>query len=319
MNRDDVDWQGYFPAVVTPFTETGELDLDTLEALVEHYAGRGHARHGRQRHLRRVVLAEPRRAQSRCRDCGVDGRRPDAGTGRLHRLHRGRGGRAGPARARGRRRRRAGLPAALRQAVPERDRRVLQRHQRRPRRAAGRLQLAARRRGRHRLRPRRPAGRHRHHRRRSRTARRMPTSSSRPRAGSGIGSGCSDRTCRPAASRCCAPRAATAPSAVDRSGADRIRNSGRTTGRATSTPWRRTLRSATRCSRSCGCPVAGPVIYGAYQSQLKELMRMLDQPAGHVRRPRLPVTDLGDLATMRAVLVETGLLAGADAGAESGR
>jgi dihydrodipicolinate synthase/N-acetylneuraminate lyase len=36
MNRDDIDWQGYFPAFVTPFTETGELDLDTLRALVEH-------------------------------------------------------------------------------------------------------------------------------------------------------------------------------------------------------------------------------------------------------------------------------------------
>ena len=35
---------------------------------------------------------------------------------------------------------------------------------------------------------------------------------------------------------------------------------------------------------------------------------MLGQPAGHVRRPRLPVTDEGDLATMRAVLVEAGLL-----------
>ena len=41
MNRDDVDWQGYFPAVVTPFTETGKLDLDTLAALVEFYAGEG--------------------------------------------------------------------------------------------------------------------------------------------------------------------------------------------------------------------------------------------------------------------------------------
>jgi dihydrodipicolinate synthase/N-acetylneuraminate lyase len=52
--------------------------------------------------------------------------------------------------------------------------------------------------------------------------------------------------------------------------------------------------------------------YGAYQSQLKELMRMLGQPAGHVRRPRLPVTDEGDLATMRAVLVDTGSLSSVD-------
>ena len=49
-------------------------------------------------------------------------------------------------------------------------------------------------------------------------------------------------------------------------------------------------------------------IYGGYQSQLKELMRMLGQPAGHVRRPRLPVTDPEALSIMRAVLVEEGLL-----------
>ncbi|GLY85044.1 dihydrodipicolinate synthase family protein [Actinoallomurus iriomotensis] len=49
--------------------------------------------------------------------------------------------------------------------------------------------------------------------------------------------------------------------------------------------------------------------YGAYQSQLKALMTMLGQPAGHVRRPRLPITDAGSLRTMRAVLVEEGLLA----------
>jgi dihydrodipicolinate synthase/N-acetylneuraminate lyase len=48
--------------------------------------------------------------------------------------------------------------------------------------------------------------------------------------------------------------------------------------------------------------------YGSYQAQLKALMHMLGQPAGHVRRPRLPVTDEADLATMRAVLVEEGLL-----------
>jgi hypothetical protein len=37
-------------------------------------------------------------------------------------------------------------------------------------------------------------------------------------------------------------------------------------------------------------------------------MHMLGQPAGHVPGPRLPVTDEADLATMRAVLVEGGLL-----------
>lgn len=49
-------------------------------------------------------------------------------------------------------------------------------------------------------------------------------------------------------------------------------------------------------------------LYGSYQAQLKALMHMLDQPAGHVRRPRLPITDADDLAVMRAVLVEEGLL-----------
>ncbi len=48
--------------------------------------------------------------------------------------------------------------------------------------------------------------------------------------------------------------------------------------------------------------------YGAYQSQLKALMAMLGQPGGHVRRPRLPVTDPASLEIMRQVLVEEGLL-----------
>lgn len=41
MNRDDVDWQGYFPAFVTPFTESGALDLAALEALVDYYVDEG--------------------------------------------------------------------------------------------------------------------------------------------------------------------------------------------------------------------------------------------------------------------------------------
>ncbi len=49
-------------------------------------------------------------------------------------------------------------------------------------------------------------------------------------------------------------------------------------------------------------------IYGGYQAQLKVLMQMLGQPAGHVRRPRLPITDPDELAILRAVLVEEGLL-----------
>ena len=48
--------------------------------------------------------------------------------------------------------------------------------------------------------------------------------------------------------------------------------------------------------------------FGAYQSQLKALMKMLGQPGGEVRPPRLPVTDEASLRRMREVLVEVGLL-----------
>lgn len=48
--------------------------------------------------------------------------------------------------------------------------------------------------------------------------------------------------------------------------------------------------------------------YGGYQSQLKAIMRMLGQPGGAPRRPRLPVTDEQSLREIRAVLVDVGLL-----------
>lgn len=48
--------------------------------------------------------------------------------------------------------------------------------------------------------------------------------------------------------------------------------------------------------------------YGGYQSQLKAIMRMLGQPGGEPRRPRLPVDDEQGLREIRAVLVEFGLL-----------
>ncbi|MBA2476167.1 MAG: dihydrodipicolinate synthase family protein [Actinobacteria bacterium] len=48
--------------------------------------------------------------------------------------------------------------------------------------------------------------------------------------------------------------------------------------------------------------------FGAYQSQLKALMTMLGQPAGTVRPPRLPITDEASLARMREILIEAGLL-----------
>ena len=48
--------------------------------------------------------------------------------------------------------------------------------------------------------------------------------------------------------------------------------------------------------------------FGAYQSQLKALMKMLGQPGGEVRLPRLPVTDGESLRRMEEILVEAGLL-----------
>jgi dihydrodipicolinate synthase/N-acetylneuraminate lyase len=48
--------------------------------------------------------------------------------------------------------------------------------------------------------------------------------------------------------------------------------------------------------------------FGAYQSQLKALMKLLGQPGGEVRPPRLSVTDEGSLRRMREILTETGLL-----------
>ena len=48
--------------------------------------------------------------------------------------------------------------------------------------------------------------------------------------------------------------------------------------------------------------------FGAYQSQLKALMKMLGQSGGEVRPPRLPVTDEVSLRRMREILVESGLL-----------
>ena len=48
--------------------------------------------------------------------------------------------------------------------------------------------------------------------------------------------------------------------------------------------------------------------YGGYQSQLKAIMKMLGQPGGEVRPPRLPITDPASLAAIREVLVADQLL-----------
>jgi 1-pyrroline-4-hydroxy-2-carboxylate deaminase len=49
-------------------------------------------------------------------------------------------------------------------------------------------------------------------------------------------------------------------------------------------------------------------VHGAYQSELKAIMAMLGQPGGTVRRPRLPVTDPAALVEIRAALTSSGLL-----------
>jgi 1-pyrroline-4-hydroxy-2-carboxylate deaminase len=49
-------------------------------------------------------------------------------------------------------------------------------------------------------------------------------------------------------------------------------------------------------------------LYGGYQSQLKAIMKMVGQPGGEVRPPRLPITDPASLATIREVLAQEGLL-----------
>ena len=56
----------------------------------------------------------------------------------------------------------------------------------------------------------------------------------------------------------------------------------------------RTPCAPTGCSRSSGCPAAGAGMYGGYQSQLKAIMKMIGQPGGEPRRPRLPVDRPGE-------------------------
>ncbi len=49
-------------------------------------------------------------------------------------------------------------------------------------------------------------------------------------------------------------------------------------------------------------------VYAAYQSQLKAIMKMIGQPGGEPRRPRLPLTDPESLAAIREILREDSLL-----------
>ena len=41
MDRNSVDWRGYWPACPTPFKENGDLDLDSFAQLIEWYLKRG--------------------------------------------------------------------------------------------------------------------------------------------------------------------------------------------------------------------------------------------------------------------------------------
>jgi dihydrodipicolinate synthase/N-acetylneuraminate lyase len=49
-------------------------------------------------------------------------------------------------------------------------------------------------------------------------------------------------------------------------------------------------------------------VYAAYQSQLKAIMKMIGQPGGEPRRPRLPLTDPASLSAIREILREESLL-----------
>jgi 1-pyrroline-4-hydroxy-2-carboxylate deaminase len=48
--------------------------------------------------------------------------------------------------------------------------------------------------------------------------------------------------------------------------------------------------------------------YGAYQSQLKAIMKLMDVPGGEVRPPRLPLTNLESIELIRKVLVNYGVI-----------
>ena len=41
MDRNSVDWRGYIPAMVTPFTRDGDLDRDGFSELLEWLVGEG--------------------------------------------------------------------------------------------------------------------------------------------------------------------------------------------------------------------------------------------------------------------------------------
>ena len=85
MDRNDVSWQGYWPACPTPFHADESLDLDSFRALLEFYIGEGV--HGLLVNgtTGRVVLADAGRAAAGRRDGGRPGRGPRSGRRRAAR------------------------------------------------------------------------------------------------------------------------------------------------------------------------------------------------------------------------------------------
>ncbi len=113
-----------------------------------------------------------------------------------------------------------------------------------------------------------------------------------------------------AGSTSCSRSAATASSAAARSGARRDAEFWEAVWRGDIDVAREHARRTDDLFPKLWLPGGWGGHYGAYQSQLKVLMRLLGQPGGTtVRPPRLPVTDEASIAAMRDVLVEAGLLA----------
>lgn len=308
MNRDDIDWQGYFPAFVTPFTRDGALDLDTLHELVEFYVGEG--MHGivvngtcgewfSQSHDERRVVAEAAvsaaagrlRVLVGCTDYTADSTAELA----RHALDAGADGVLAS-------------PPPYAKLFPNE---IIAFYESISAQIDGPLAVYNW-----------PHG-----------------------AGVDIDTELADRLAdidRVVAIKDSTPDAdqffATSHQVRDRvrvfgpymsargvevlatEGGDGTVGGGSLFGRPDPTFWEdywagdleaareHALRSD-RLFPKLWLPGGWAGHYGAYQSQLKELMRMLGQPAGYVRPPRLPITDPAALDAMRAVLVEEGLLA----------
>ena len=312
MNRNDVDWKGYFPAFVTPFTEDGALDLDTLAALVEHYVAEG--MHGivvngtcgewfSQTDDERRAVAEAASAQAAGRlrvivGCTAYTAAQSADLSR-HALGAGADGVL------------ISPPPYVKLFDPE----VVAFYEDVSARVAGPLVVYN-----------------------------WPYGS-----GIDIGTDLADRLAdidHIVAIKDSTPDAdqffATSRRVRDRvrvfgpylgergleelrtHGGDGSVGGGSLFGRADPQYWEdvwagdldKAHEHAVRSDRlfpQLWLPGGWAGKFGAYQSQLKALMQMLGQPGGHVRAPRLPVTDPAALAEMRAILVREGLLPGVPA------